>query len=58
MATVADGPSEAQSYQWLAQSDTEQQLPLVTISVAKQAGTNAVAVANQVHRHVMNQLIG
>ncbi|WP_065978375.1 efflux RND transporter permease subunit [Pseudoalteromonas lipolytica] len=55
VATVADGPSEAQSYQWLAQSDTEQQLPLVTISVAKQAGTNAVAVANQVH-DVMNQL--
>ncbi|KTG19072.1 acriflavine resistance protein B [Pseudoalteromonas sp. XI10] len=48
VAQVSDGPSEAQSYQWLAHSDN-QQLPLVTISVAKQAGTNAVAVANEVH---------
>ncbi len=49
VANVSDGPSEAQSYQWLAHSDSQQQLPLVTISVAKQAGTNAVAVANEVH---------
>ncbi|MEM6510498.1 MAG: efflux RND transporter permease subunit, partial [Pseudomonadota bacterium] len=49
VAQVSDGPSEAQSYQWLAHSDNQQQLPLVTISVAKQAGTNAVAVANEVH---------
>ncbi|WP_300419652.1 efflux RND transporter permease subunit, partial [uncultured Pseudoalteromonas sp.] len=49
VAEVSDGPSEAQSYQWLAHSDNQQQLPLVTISVAKQAGTNAVAVANEVH---------
>ncbi|HCV01361.1 MAG TPA: AcrB/AcrD/AcrF family protein, partial [Pseudoalteromonas sp.] len=49
VAQVSDGPSEAQSYQWLAKSDNQQQLPLVTISVAKQAGTNAVAVANEVH---------
>lgn len=49
VATVSDGPSETEHYQWLAQSTDNQQLPMVTLSVAKQAGTNAVAVANDVH---------
>ncbi|KKK86171.1 hypothetical protein LCGC14_2765910, partial [marine sediment metagenome] len=49
IAKVLDGPSEPENYQWLAQSDTTQEHPLVTLSVAKKAGTNAVAVANDVH---------
>jgi multidrug efflux pump subunit AcrB len=49
VATVADGPSEAQHYQWLARANNETDLPMVTLSVAKQTGTNAVAVANDVH---------
>jgi len=49
VANVIDGPSEPQNYQWLAQSNTAQEQPLVTLSVAKKAGTNAVAVANDVH---------
>ncbi|MGB1977428.1 MAG: efflux RND transporter permease subunit [Pseudoalteromonas tetraodonis] len=55
VANVIDGPSEAKHYQWLAQSANQQQLPMVTLSVAKQAGTNAVAVANDVHT-MMNEL--
>ncbi|MAD89676.1 MAG: acriflavine resistance protein B [Pseudoalteromonas sp.] len=47
VATVTDGPSESNQYQWLAIDDVQQDLPLVTISVAKQKGSNAVAVAEQ-----------
>ena len=47
VATVTDGPSEPNQYQWLAIDDVQQDLPLVTISVAKQKGSNAVAVAEQ-----------
>jgi multidrug efflux pump subunit AcrB len=49
IAKVSDGPGEAEHYQWLAQSVNQQQLPMVTLSVAKQTGTNAVGVANNVH---------
>ncbi len=55
VASISDGPSEAYNYQWLARSDSVQDLPMVTLSVAKQSGTNAVAVANDVHR-VMAEL--
>ncbi len=55
IATVSDGPSETEHYQWLAQSTEQQQLPMVTLSVAKQTGTNAVAVAGNVHT-MMNEL--
>jgi len=55
IATVSDGPGETEHYQWLAQSTDQQQLPMVTLSVAKQTGTNAVAVANDVHT-MMNEL--
>ena len=50
IASVIDGPGESEHYQWLAQSSNDQQLPMVTLSVAKQTGTNAVAVANDVHQ--------
>ena len=55
IASVIDGPGESEHYQWLAQSSNAQQLPMVTLSVAKQTGTNAVAVANDVHQ-VMAEL--
>ena len=55
VANVIDGPSEVKHYQWLAQSANQQHLPMVTLSVAKQTGTNAVAVANDVHQK-MTQL--
>ncbi|MCO7191086.1 MULTISPECIES: efflux RND transporter permease subunit [unclassified Pseudoalteromonas] len=50
VARIEDGPGEPEHYQWLALNDEHQSLPLVTISVAKQKGSNAVAVAEQVHR--------
>ena len=49
VAKVIDGPEEANSYQWLAQSNEQQSLPMVTLSIAKQGGVNAVAVANNIH---------
>ncbi|TMO06593.1 efflux RND transporter permease subunit [Pseudoalteromonas sp. S558] len=49
VATVIDGPAEPHSYQWLAQSNSQQSLPMVTLSVAKQGGANAVTLANDVH---------
>jgi len=55
IAAVYDGPSEAEHYQWLAQSTNQQQLPMVTLSVAKQTGTNAVGLANDIHL-MMNEL--
>jgi multidrug efflux pump subunit AcrB len=58
VARIQDGPEGVNSYQWLefASSSTppslttlnSSQLPMVTISVAKQKGSNTVAVANDV----------
>ena len=50
VAHILDGPSEPDNYQWLAKSNDNQDQPLVTLSIAKKAGTNAVAVANDVHQ--------
>ncbi|PHI36051.1 acriflavine resistance protein B [Pseudoalteromonas sp. GCY] len=47
VARVIDGPSEPDSYQWLTSSDSQADVPLVTIGVAKQKGSNAVTVAEQ-----------
>ncbi|MCX2979695.1 efflux RND transporter permease subunit [Halieaceae bacterium IMCC14734] len=57
VAMVVDGPAEPDNYTWLSlapghpgyASDPGQH-PMVSISVAKQRGSNAVAVASQVHR--------
>ncbi|WP_299074332.1 efflux RND transporter permease subunit [uncultured Paraglaciecola sp.] len=53
VAQILDGPSEPKSYQWLAfgngaNTSLNDKYPLVTISVAKQKGSNAVTVANAV----------
>lgn len=51
IANVIDGPSESTDYQWLEfanSSDPQSQYPLVTVSVAKQKGSNAVTLANEV----------
>ena len=53
VAGIVDGPAEAESYSWFSPlADTDggarggvSQYPLVTFSVAKQRGANAVAVA-------------
>ncbi|WP_095497995.1 efflux RND transporter permease subunit [Paraferrimonas haliotis] len=64
IATLVDGPEQAQQYQWLQfannspkAAENSQQYPMVTLSVAKQPGANAVTIANQVHQ-LMTQLKG
>ena len=61
VAEIMDGPTEATSYVWFGQgpghgsgerSDAYMLSPAVTVAVAKQAGTNAVTVANEVIRKV------
>jgi multidrug efflux pump subunit AcrB len=56
VATVVDGPSEPDSYSWIEFapghshfSPGHEGFPMVTISVAKQRGSNAVSVAREVH---------
>jgi multidrug efflux pump subunit AcrB len=53
IAEIRDGPSEPLSYQWLefangANTALKDKYPMVTISVAKQKGSNAVTVASAV----------
>ncbi len=55
VATVVDGPAEADSYSWIGfgpadqdHSDQAGQYPAVHLSVAKRKGTNAVTVARAV----------
>jgi multidrug efflux pump subunit AcrB len=53
IAEIRDGPSEPKNYQWLefangANTTLQDKYPMVTISVAKQKGSNAVTVANDV----------
>jgi multidrug efflux pump subunit AcrB len=54
IAEIQDGPSEPESYQWLefanlaANNPLQDKYPMVTISVAKQKGSNAVTVADDV----------
>ncbi|TQF72745.1 efflux RND transporter permease subunit [Pseudoalteromonas luteoviolacea] len=48
VAKVTDGPSEPTRYQWLSRDRSSESLPMVTISVAKQRGSNAVMVSRQV----------
>jgi multidrug efflux pump subunit AcrB len=60
VATLQDGPQEVKAYQWLefnqqsplnkvsGQTSTNPAYPMVTISIAKQKGSNAVSVASQV----------
>ncbi|NVK40512.1 MAG: efflux RND transporter permease subunit [Oceanospirillaceae bacterium] len=59
VATLVDGPAEAQSYGWIdfapghpAYRPGAPYRPMVAISVAKQRGSNAVGVADAVHRRL------
>jgi multidrug efflux pump subunit AcrB len=57
IATILDGPAEQNSYSWIDFANGHQQQhysnnsdhPVVTISVAKQPGSNAVTVSQAVH---------
>lgn len=49
VASVIDGPGEPSNYQWLEHAQkANHHYPMVTISVAKHKGSNAVKVANDV----------
>ncbi len=59
VATVVDGPSEADNYSWIEFAPGHSQFskgreayPMVTISVAKHRGSNAVRVAQEVHERL------
>ncbi|MEZ6063676.1 MAG: efflux RND transporter permease subunit [Planctomycetaceae bacterium] len=57
IATIIDGPAEVESYSWIgygpasdsASKSRSDVLPAVHVAVAKQKGTNAVRVAEDVH---------
>ncbi|MCE3225074.1 MAG: RND-type efflux transporter, transrane pump [Nitrospira sp.] len=57
VAEVIDGPAEAASYVWHGKRDDRasagtEEVPAVTVAIAKQAGVNAVTVAREVIRKV------
>jgi multidrug efflux pump subunit AcrB len=60
IAKISDGPAEQSSYTWIDFTNGHQQQhysnsndhPMVTISVAKQPGSNAVTVAQAVHNKI------
>jgi multidrug efflux pump subunit AcrB len=57
IANVIDGPAEQTSYTWLDFANNHMNgegldYPMVTISVAKQRGSNAVTVADAVHEKI------
>ena len=56
VAAIIDGPAEPDSYSWIdfsqqhpAYQQDKSQRPMVAISIAKQRGSNAVSVAENVH---------
>jgi len=53
IANIVDGPAEQSSYSWIdfanGYQSSSSNHPMVTISVAKQRGSNAVTVAQAVH---------
>ena len=59
VATITDGPAEPQNYNWIEFApghprfgQGHESYPMVTISVAKHRGSNAVSVAREVHERV------
>ena len=59
VATIVDGPSEPEYYNWIEFASghprfgrSHEGFPMVTISVAKHRGSNAVSVARQVHERI------
>jgi multidrug efflux pump subunit AcrB len=57
IADIVDGPAEQTSYTWLDFSNSHvngysADNPMITISIAKQSGSNAVTVASAVHEKI------
>ncbi len=59
VATIVDGPAEPENYTWIEFASghpefrqAHESYPMVTISVAKNQGSNAVSVAREVHERM------
>jgi len=59
VAAIVDGPAEAENYSWIEFAPghsrfnrKHESFPMVTISIAKHRGSNAVGVARQVHERI------
>jgi len=59
VASITDGPAEVENYSWIEfapgheHSDQyNNQYPMVTLSIAKKRGSNAVWLAENIHKHV------
>jgi multidrug efflux pump subunit AcrB len=59
VATITDGPAEPENYNWIEFAPGhprfslgQESYPMVTISVAKHRGSNAVSVAQEVHERL------
>ena len=59
VANITDGPAEVDNYSWIEfapghdlAKDHQQQYPMVTLSIAKKRGSNAVWLAENIHEHI------
>jgi len=59
VANITDGPAEVDNYSWIEfapghdlAEDYKQQYPMVTLSIAKKRGSNAVWLAENIHEHI------
>ena len=59
VANITDGPAEVDNYSWIEfapghnlANDYQQQYPMVTLSIAKKRGSNAVWLAENIHQHI------
>ena len=59
VATITDGPAEVDNYSWIEfapghalAKQYDQQYPMVTLAIAKKRGSNAVWLAENIHKHL------
>ena len=59
VASISDGPAEINNYSWIEfapghqqSGKYKQQYPMVTLAIAKKRGSNAVWLAENIHKHM------
>ncbi len=59
VVNITDGPAEVDNYSWIEfapghhlSKNYKQQYPMVTLSIAKKRGSNAVWLAENIHQHI------
>jgi len=59
VATITDGPAEVENYSWIEFAPGHEhskkyndQYPMVTLAIAKKRGSNAVWLAENIHKHI------